>query len=56
MDGTAHLLGQSIQILVRTAVRTSRYPKPEVLLKGGHVDAAGAGMIADIFVFGRLNR
>jgi len=56
MARTVHLLGQDIQIIVSTAVRTLRYPKSEVLRKGVHVDTGGAGMIADVFVFRRLNR
>ena len=56
MARTAHLLGQDIQIIVSTAVRTLWYPKSEVLRKGGHVDAGRARMIADVFVLRRLNR
>ena len=56
MARTVHLLGQDIQIIVSTAVRTLRYPEPEVLRKGVLVYAGRARMIADVFVLRRLNR
>jgi hypothetical protein len=49
------LLSQVVQIAIGTSVGTGRNPKPEVLLKGRLIDSSGAGMIANIFVFGCLN-